>query len=912
MFIAIDKNDRLIHVDHTVPDKTYRCPICERELVIRRGDKRRSFFAHKANEACTDSWNQEYDISEWHSEWQSMFPVVNQEVVVQIGDIKHRADVLTGKTVIEFQHSRLSADMFNKRNAFYQNLGYKVVWLFDLTEEKTKEKISWEEQGNQALFRWKNPRNTITQYDLAVGQTELFFQVGDKDDKRCIVKIDRCLENSFTSFVGNWFSKEDFLQYFQTGDGNYPEPYRDSVTKNENYIAFKNEYHVVLDAQQERAVEAVDGSVLVLAVPGSGKTTTLIARVGYMVKCLKIDPRSILVLTYTKSAALDMKNRYSTVYGSCSVKFMTINSFSYGILSKFDGPKEVIKQTESEAILTAIYKKHNPNEFPAKSDLQMALTMISNIKNMMLDEDDIGKMTIWASPATEVYQEYKQALEEKGKIDFDDQIRIAYDILKDNPKTLGFVQNWYKYVCVDEAQDTSKLQYELIKLVVGGRNNVFMVGDEDQSIYRFRGAFPQALLGFKEEYPNPYILQIETNYRSTGAIVEKAAEFIAKNSNRYKKRMIAVNEMGEEPQRILVADRDQQYMDVVDRIEKEKGTVAVLFRDNVCALPVVDLMLKKNISFKLRKPEEVSFFNEHVTRDIKNFMKLSLNDRDTDAFKEIYYKCLTYIRKKDVTGICGKVWYEKKNIYEAAEAFLSWSNRDEGHKARNLRNAIEPMKQKSPVEAIEHILGWGYRDYLRKRNLSENQVEILKALAKTDVSCADFLKHLETLEKQMKNMSETESRITLSTVHSSKGLEYDSVYLVDVFDGLFPSIMQDASETEAFESMQEERRLFYVAMTRAKKSLTVYQMQDRESSFVDEVFPTIGKCLKDIADEMGTEFIAQNLWDNNIYHIRFWQGWLQEIRYFDIDTGEIGEELEVHLFRFMTNKRIWRGVSSAE
>ena len=917
MFIALDEFDELICAEDTVPGKLYKCPACCRTLSVRRGSVRKPYFAHLQGETCSDTWNTSYDMSDWHRDWQNMFPIVNQEVVVQLGDIKHRADVLTGKTVIEFQHSPLTSDMFNKRNAFYQDLGYKVVWLFDLVEEVNDGKVIQREDGRSS-YVWKHPRHTFDGYDLESGRTEVFFQLRENAEN-CIVKVEANVQGSFAEFTASkQYSKEQFLEYFQCINGTCPKPFREDIRQNEDYLRFKEKYGICLDPQQERAAETVDGAILVLAVPGSGKTTTLISRIGYMVNCKGIDASSILALTYTKNAAEDMKRRYESAFGKNEkVNFYTLNAFANGIIRKCGIVRTVAENDERNRILSKIFKMcyPNPGDYPTKSDLQMASTTISNIKNRMLCEDEIRELRIWNVSAKEVYDKYKTGLENIGKIDFDDQLVLAYQQLKENTQVLVSIQERYKYICVDEAQDTSKLQYEIIKLLSGKYHNIFMVGDEDQSIYRFRAACPEALLNFRDEYPNPFILKLETNYRSTSEIVDFASRFIAKNSRRYPKRMISARGEGIAPARIVVPNREEQYADIVSKAKKHhNGQMAILFRDNVCALPLADLLLKNGLPFSMRKTEEILFFHEHIVNDIKAFLSLSQDYHNTEAFKNIYYKCGAYIKGNDIKGICGKVYYQKMDIFQAIEAYLSWGNRDEGHKARWFRDRIEPMSKLRPAEAIRYIFDHGYGEYLREKKMGAGHIDILISLANDDETVDDFFAHLDRLEKQLCNLGNASSDIILSTVHSSKGLEYDKVLLMDVIDGLFPSVTEENIDADDIETLQEERRLFYVAMTRAKNELTVYRTCDHDSSFVDELFPTGGTSIDQVAMQLASDkFMVEDTLTNLVYIVETNKWWLRRANEIDLNTGELLADCTSFVEK-NKDRPIWRayGISASK
>ena len=910
MYIASDENNRLCFIENAVLGRKYICPICLGELSPRlNGEKRQHCFAHMPGKACSDTWARDYEMSEWHRDWQSVFPIINQEVVVALGYIRHRADVLTGTTVIEFQHSIMSAETFNNRNAFYHDLGYKVVWLFDLTDETKSGKLNYKKKNGKISFEWANPKRAFSKYEIAYGEVDLYFQVND-DGEDCIIKVDDSIEEFKQFSAITFLSKEQFVSLFMIG-GNIPEPSRGEIIDDAEYKEFKRRYNVILNDQQERAVLAVDGAVLVLAVPGSGKTTTLIARIGYMVKLRGIKGENILALTYTKSAAEDMTRRYSNKFGNLDgVEFRTINSLGYDILNN-NGYRRIMADNKTRTkIIRDIYKELFPYTWPTETDLKVAGTTISYIKNMMLEGEEIKSLLIWDKCATEIYDKYCAKLDEGYYIDFDDQVVKAYELLKQNEQILETVRSKYSYICVDEAQDTSKIQYELIKLLVGNKYNIFMVGDEDQSIYRFRAAYPEGMLNFKQEYPNPHVLRIEKNYRSTVEIVDVAAEFIARNKKRVPKVMVSQNGNGKIPQRIVVKNREEQYKSILEQAQKASGKqVAFLYRENSCVLPAADKMIKAGIGFSIKKSEDIAFFHDHVVNDIKAFMTLADNPSDVAAFKQIYAKCGLYIKQRDCDGICNKVKYERKTVSEAMKAWLSYGNRKEGHKADQFERIIKPIGKMRPAEAIDHILKMGYSDYLNEKGMGRSHAEILQYIARDDDNIQGFFHHLGYLENTLKERHDVKSNITLSTIHSSKGLEYDSVYIMDVYDGMIPAMAkeEEGTEEDRFEQEQEERRLFYVAMTRAKSELYFYNITNRDSSFLREIFRYSDCQLQDLFDGPENDIYVLNTRCNKTYMIHRYYN-MYSATEIDTETGEIGETISDEVIRENASCFEWKKI----
>ncbi|MBQ9746761.1 MAG: ATP-dependent helicase, partial [Clostridia bacterium] len=310
-----------------------------------------------------------------------------------------------------------------------------------------------------------------------------------------------------------------------------------------NFLEFKENFNIQLNEQQLAAVKAVDGHVLLLAVPGSGKTTVLITRLGYMVYCLGIEPRSILTMTYTVAATHEMRERFCSVFGEEmreALEFRTINGVCAKIIASYEQLTRgraftlVTDEKELSTALSAIYKECT-GEFPTESDIKGVRTMITYAKNMLLSAEEVEGMDEEGLPFSKIYQKYNSMLKAQKLMDYDDQMVYAHKILRMYPEILERVAKRYRYICVDEAQDTSKIQHAIISLLAKNSGNLFMVGDEDQSIYGFRAAYPQALLAFEAEHTGAKVLKMEENFRSGTKIVEAADRFIGKNTLRHPK-----------------------------------------------------------------------------------------------------------------------------------------------------------------------------------------------------------------------------------------------------------------------------------------------------------------------------------------------------------------------------------------
>lgn len=617
----------------------------------------------------------------------------------------------------------------------------------------------------------------------------------------------------------------------------------EAAVKQRCYRQFCEQHGISLNAQQEQAVQAVEGANLLLAVPGSGKTTVLVARLGYMILCKNISPDNILAMTFSKQAAKDMRSRFCKVFGAQlekRVEFHTIHSVANQIVKRYaqlarKTPPKLLE--DNKKLIIDILKDHL-EEFPTDNDIAEAQAAITYIKNMSLPAEEIPKQEFAIDKMEDVYAKYKEVLNAQRLMDFDDQVVFAVQLLKALPQLLAEYQQRYTYICVDEAQDTSKAQHELLRLLVGDRGNIFMVGDEDQSIYRFRGAFPQALIDFKETYPNPYILWMETNYRSTPEIVNIASKFIAQNQNRYPKNMVAHRPSGDAVQRIDVASRKKQYAAIMEVAKKNPADTAVIYRDNDSAIPLIDQLSKNNISYRCPK-KEFRFFTNKIVLDVVAFMKLQQNPRDVEAFQRICYKSDFYLDKKTVEYACNNVSRRGVTFLETLKEQAKRFDKI-NRQVRNFEDYVRKTANMGALEFLRYLDANGYGAYMEKNHLDHNKFELLLALADNNPSIPDFLMRLEQLrELTADNAKDAKTGIILTTAHSSKGLEYDTVYLMDVYDGQFPGshVTEVLGRKHNMDLIQEERRLFYVAMTRAKNHLNVFAIKGRPSSFVDEILP---------------------------------------------------------------------------
>ena len=619
--------------------------------------------------------------------------------------------------------------------------------------------------------------------------------------------------------------------------------------------AFEKEYMSRFNAQQRKAVRQVDGSVLLLAVPGSGKTTVLVTRLGYMALCCGIKPEEILTVTYTVAATGDMRARCAEHFGEDLAKqfeFRTINSICAKIIQyygrQYDRSPFALVSDEKQitALLSAVYQEVQ-REYPTESDLKSVRTLITCIKNMMLTDEEVRQLAAKLEEPiniAEIYQKYCRAMRENQWMDYDDQMIYAYRMLCKHPQILRHFQQRYRYFCVDEAQDTSKIQHAILALLASASGNLFMVGDEDQSIYGFRAAYPQALLDFEQDHPGAKVLLMEENFRSDAGIVQAADRFIQKNTFRHVKRMKAARGSSASIREIPLRSRGQQYTYLARVAADCDRQTAVLYRDNECALPLIDLLERNGIDYRMRQME-MTFFSHRIVSDLTCVLRLAIDPYDTEAFLQVYYKLGTYIKKADARYIAELSRQRHMPVLDAAlECGRLNAHALAGTKTlrTHLRNMLNERADKALYRITEYL---GYADYLTRSGINgENKLAILRTLASREASPATFLARMEALQKIIQQKeTNPDCQVYLSTIHASKGLEYDTVYLMDVIDGILPeqvpASQRFASKKEK-EIYEEERRLFYVGVTRAKNRLYLFTA-NQKSTFCEDFF---GKGVK--------------------------------------------------------------------
>ena len=595
-------------------------------------------------------------------------------------------------------------------------------------------------------------------------------------------------------------------------------------------------------SQQVDAIKHFEGPALILAVPGSGKTTVLLNRILNLIKNHNIDPSEIISITFSKSQGIDMEKRFLAQNPEFrgKITFKTIHAFCYEIVRNYMKLKN-IKKTLIEGnnefnrilILKRVYYQKNYKKL-SDEEINDFFSIYDYTKNKMYDFEGYIRKNHFISNRLlmlKLYNLYDEIKIQNNFMDFNDLLILANEYISTDKKLLKALKNRYKFFQIDEGQDTSTLQFEIIIKIVFPENNVFIVADDDQSIYSFRGASPENLLNFKNIYPNSKIFFMDKNFRSTKNIIKISNKIIQGNKIRYEKSSKHTTEENSQIMLFKVKNSTIQARELVKRISEinPNETIGVLYRNNISSLYIADILKNNDIDFFV-KENKFDFYSNRILKDVKNILLFSENTTDLEVFKRIYFKLNAYIKKDFIT----KLEYKPYNQC-VLESLLDLDELNDFYlnKFTSLRNDFKRLKRMKMEDKIDCILyELGYGDYLDNfnefSNLNYNLIfDLIKYLSKDLKTFDEFIEKLDNLKELLKNASSSKSNISISTIHSSKGLEYDNVFIIDLIDGEFPqkSILNSFDE----KLLEEERRLFYVAMTRARKRLFLYTIKERNN-----------------------------------------------------------------------------------
>lgn len=602
---------------------------------------------------------------------------------------------------------------------------------------------------------------------------------------------------------------------------------------------------------QTEAVTHGKGPCLVLAGPGSGKTLTIVNRMKYLIEEQKVRPEEILVITFTKYAATEMKNRFINLMGSkkLPVTVGTFHGIYYGILKwayRF-GPQNILSEEEKyQLIRHVVNQQENIEIFDEEDFLQEIATEIGKIKNNRLDIETYKSTKCNAGAFRDIYRQYEEERKKERKIDFDDMLVLCYELFSARADILKMWQEKFQYILIDEFQDINQVQYDVIKMLSAPQNNLFAVGDDDQSIYGFRGADAKLMFQFKKDFPGAKQILLDINYRSTSNIVENALKVIGHNEVRFDKAIRADKQAGASLHVQEVRDPVEEGSYILDEIQErirsgvKPEEIAVLFRIHTDARPLVEGLLERQIPFQMRE-HMPNIYNHFIAKDIRTYFKMALGSRERQDFLQIMNRPKRYIGRDSLSGRnvsfedLRKFYCDKEWMQDRADQF-EWD--------------LKMLVKMAPYAAIQYLRKRiGYDDFLREyaKERKINAGDLFEVMAELEeaarpyATLEEWFTHVEeytnTLKLREKKKELNHEGVRLMTMHAAKGLEFDTVYIIEANEGQVP--YKKALKEQGIE---EERRLFYVAMTRAKELLKIVYVKTKNgketspSRFVDELF----------------------------------------------------------------------------
>lgn len=639
-----------------------------------------------------------------------------------------------------------------------------------------------------------------------------------------------------------------------------------------------------LNENQKRAVEHLNGPCMVLAGPGSGKTRVITYRIANMVVNKEIKPTSILAISFTKASSVEMKNRalsLSKDYRMNKVTYGTFHSVFFRILRffvKYD-LDSILDEKSKRLALKGIMKNLNIENADDDETVGQVINEISFVKNELMDKYDFDSEILSSDEFIKTYNMYEEYKNQINKIDFDDMLIKTYELLLNNNQALQRVRSAYKYILVDEFQDINKVQFEVLKLIANPMNNIFVVGDEDQSIYGFRGSRPDFLLEFEEYFEGTNKVVLDINYRSKEEIIDIANRLIEKNENRYEKVIKCGQGNGAQINYVSPEDSEEEAVfiakDILEEIKKdyvEYSDFAVIYRTNIQSRALVDVFMDMRIPF-IVKDSIITIYDHWAAQDILAYLRIGLNPQNNKDWVRIINKPFRYISKDNVNMVKDESDFinaliNKCNLHPKQVKTINDLDIDLSYlKTLNPKNAISYIR--TSLDYDRYIL-----DYCTNRKIKTNGlIEILNELESSATNfktIKDYLEHIDRVKSELvdnKNNKNTDG-VIFTTMHSAKGLEFKNVYIIGANEGTIPHEKSyDIEDDEKkIEQIEEERRLMYVAITRAEENLYIsspinkYGKKVSKSRFIDDIKAPTKKEIEQIT--IG----------DKIYHKKFKEG----------------------------------------
>ena len=612
-----------------------------------------------------------------------------------------------------------------------------------------------------------------------------------------------------------------------------------------------------LNRGQDEAIKHGNGPCMVLAPPGSGKTLIVTERTRYLIEESEVRPDQILVITFTRYAAREMKERFErlTAGKNYPVTFGTFHSIFYGILkcAYGIGANNLMSEKESSVLLQEVLDQTDIESTPEVEDedelVRELLREVGMVKNGLYHLKDFHSKYLTQDEFAEVFRSYEHQKKELKKFDFDDMLVQCYALFRKKPEILQGWQKRFQYILIDEFQDINRVQYEVIRMLAAPRYNLFVVGDDDQSIYGFRGAKPELMLYMKQEFPALRTISLTVNYRSTEFITGAAARVILHNDTRFYKRVQSFRGRGQNVHVQEVLDEQEEAQYVTEEIQKKldqgikPGEIAVLFRTAVQARMISEILSEHRIPFEMRD-YVTNFYRHFIVKDMMAYLQLAAGKRDRSLFLTICNRPLRYLARNSMEN--RQVNFEDlRKFYCDKDWMLDIIDQFDVD--------VRMMKNMAPYAAIQYIRKKiGYDDFL-KEYAEKHQIpwkQLMDVVAELEERSKNFksydeweihiAKYTQELEEQQakarKIKGERENKVQLMTIHSAKGLEFEDVFVIHANEGEIPH-----QKAEKKEEIEEERRLFYVALTRAKNNLCISYITQKNgnsikpSRFVEEL-----------------------------------------------------------------------------
>ena len=612
-----------------------------------------------------------------------------------------------------------------------------------------------------------------------------------------------------------------------------------------------------LNRGQDEAIKHGNGPCMVLAPPGSGKTLIVTERTRYLIEESGVRPDQILVITFTRYAAREMKERFErlTAGKNYPVTFGTFHSIFYGILkcAYGIGANNLMSEKESSVLLQEVLDQTNIESTPEVEDeeelVRELLREVGMVKNGLCHLKDFHSKYLTQDEFAEVFRSYEHQKKELKKFDFDDMLVQCYALFRKKPEILQGWQKRFQYILIDEFQDINRVQYEVIRMLAAPRYNLFVVGDDDQSIYGFRGAKPELMLYMKQEFPSLRTISLTVNYRSTEFITGAAARVILHNDTRFYKRVQSFRGRGQNVhvQEVLDEQEEAQYVteDFQNKLDQglKPGEIAVLFRAAVQARMISEILSEHRIPFEMRD-YVTNFYRHFIVKDMMAYLQLAAGKRDRSLFLTICNRPLRYLARNSMEN--RQVNFEDlRKFYCDKDWMLDIIDQFDVD--------VRMMKNMAPYAAIQYIRKKiGYDDFLKeyaeKHQISwkqlmdvmaelEERSKNFKSYDEWEIHIAKYTQELEEQQaKARKIKGERENKVQLMTIHSAKGLEFEDVFVIHANEGEIPH-----QKAEKKDEIEEERRLFYVALTRAKNNLCISYITQKNgnsikpSRFVEEL-----------------------------------------------------------------------------